>query len=90
MRIGIFAGTTPDTNFNLDALVTFAKELEARGFDNFWLANVFGLDAIGTCALAGRETERIELGTAVTPTYPRHPGALARRLRHRDPCGPRA
>jgi 5,10-methylenetetrahydromethanopterin reductase len=41
------------------------------------LANIFGLDAVMTLALAGAQTERIELGTAVTPTYPRHPMALA-------------
>ena len=28
-------------------------------------------------ALAGRETSKIELGTGVVPTYPRHPTALA-------------
>jgi F420-dependent oxidoreductase-like protein len=32
---------------------------------------------VGACAIAGWETQRIELGTAVTPTYPRHPAALA-------------
>jgi 5,10-methylenetetrahydromethanopterin reductase len=77
MRIGLFGGATPGLDNTLDGVVSFCQDLEARGFDNFWLANVFGLDAIGTCAIAGRETERIELGTAVTPTYPRHPSALA-------------
>jgi F420-dependent oxidoreductase-like protein len=77
MRIGIFAGTTAATSFNLKELVTFAKGLEARGFDSLWLPNIFGLDGVGSCAIAGWETRRIELGTAVTPTYPRHPGALA-------------
>ena len=77
MRIGLFGGATPGVDNSLDGVVAFCKDLEARGFDNVWLANVFGLDAIGTCAVAGRETERIELGTAVTPTYPRHPAALA-------------
>jgi F420-dependent oxidoreductase-like protein len=41
------------------------------------LPNIFGLDAVGACAIVGWETSRIELGTAVTPTYPRHPAALA-------------
>ena len=43
----------------------------------FWLPNIFGIDAITAAALAGREVARIELGTAVVPTYPRHPVALA-------------
>ena len=77
MRIGIFAGTTPDTTFGLKGLVDFARDIEARGFDTLWLPNIFGMDGVGACAIAGWETQRIELGTAVTPTYPRHPAALA-------------
>lgn len=77
MRIGIFAGTTPDTSFGLTDLVAFAADLDARGFDTLWLPNIFGMDGVGACAIAGWETQRIELGTAVTPTYPRHPAALA-------------
>jgi 5,10-methylenetetrahydromethanopterin reductase len=77
MRIGIFAGTTPDTSFGLKGLVDFARDIEARGFDTLWLPNIFGMDGVGACAIAGWETQRIELGTAVTPTYPRHPAALA-------------
>ena len=80
MRIGIFAGTTPDTTFDLDDLVTFAKDVEERQFDTLWLPNVFGLDAVGACAIVGWETDHIELGTAVTPTYPRHPAALAQQV----------
>ena len=80
MRIGLIAGTTPDTTFDLDGLVAFAKDVEQRGFDTLWLPNVFGLDAVGACAIAGWETGHIELGTAVTPTYPRHPAALAQQV----------
>jgi F420-dependent oxidoreductase-like protein len=58
-------------------LVEFSKDAEERGFDSIWLANIFGLDAVGSCAIAGWETNRIEFGTAVTPSYPRHPAALA-------------
>lgn len=90
MRIGVFAGTTPDTSFGLTALVAFARDVEARGFDTLWLPNVFGMDAVGACAIAGWETQRIELGTAVTPTYPRHPAALAQQaLTTQLACGDR-
>jgi F420-dependent oxidoreductase-like protein len=41
------------------------------------MANIFGLDAINALGLVGRETAKIELGTAVVPTYPRHPVAIA-------------
>jgi 5,10-methylenetetrahydromethanopterin reductase len=80
MRIGIFAGATAETSFGLTGLVAFALDVEARGFDTLWLPNIFGMDGIGACAIAGWETQRIELGTAVTPTYPRHPAALAQQV----------
>ncbi|MEZ5502056.1 MAG: LLM class F420-dependent oxidoreductase [Halioglobus sp.] len=90
MRIGIFAGATPETSFGLTELVTFARDVEARGFDTLWLPNVFGMDAVGACAIAGWETQRMELGTAVTPTYPRHPAALAQQaLTTQLACGDR-
>jgi F420-dependent oxidoreductase-like protein len=76
MKIGIMAGATGGDD-GLDALVTSAKDLEARGFDTMWMANIFGIDAITAAAIIGRETETISLGTAVVPTYPRHPTALA-------------
>jgi 5,10-methylenetetrahydromethanopterin reductase len=77
MRIGIMLGATPGPGSTLDGLIAFAKEVEEKGFPSLWLAHVFGLDAITALALAGRETSRIELGTAVVPTYPRHPAAMA-------------
>jgi len=77
MRIGIMLGATPGPQSTLDGLIAFAKEVEEKGFPSLWLAHVFGLDAITALALAGRETSRIELGTAVVPTYPRHPTAMA-------------
>jgi F420-dependent oxidoreductase-like protein len=35
------------------------------------------MDAITALAIVGREVPRIELGTAVVPTFPRHPAMLA-------------
>lgn len=77
MRIGIMAGATDGPGETLGNLLAQVKDAETRGFDTVWLANIFGLDAITSLALAGRETSRIELGTAVVPTYPRHPTAMA-------------
>ena len=76
MRIGLMAGATPGDG-GLDDLVTRAKDFESRGFDSIWLANIFSFDAITAAAVIGRETNRIELGTAVVPSYPRHPTAIA-------------
>ena len=73
MRIGAMIGGRED----LEGLVARTQELEAAGFDSVWMPNVFGLDAMGAFTVIGRETERIELGTAVVPTYPRHPVTMA-------------
>ena len=77
MKIGVMSGATGNLDETLDVLVSRARDLETRGFDAMWMANIFGLDAITALAVVGRETERIRLGTAVVPTYPRHPSAMA-------------
>jgi len=77
MRIGLMVGATDGPAGTLDGLVATAKRYEAAGFPNLWMANIFGLDAINALGIVGRETTRIELGTAVVPTYPRHPVAIA-------------
>ena len=76
MRIGIMLGAD-GARRDLAGLIAVAKQAESVGLDDLWLANIFSFDAITTLALIGRETERIGLGTAVTPTYPRHPTAIA-------------
>lgn len=85
MKLGIFTGaraTNDNVNeigrtITVDEVIGLAQKAEAAGFDTLWMANVFALDAIMTMALAGYATKRIELGTAVTATYPRHPTAIA-------------
>jgi F420-dependent oxidoreductase-like protein len=42
-----------------------------------WMPNAFGMDAITALVAAGMGTERIEIGTAVVPTFPRHPVVMA-------------
>jgi F420-dependent oxidoreductase-like protein len=60
-----------------DGLIERAVEAENLGFDSVWLPQVSGIDALMVLALAGGKTSHIELGTAVVPTYPRHPTVLA-------------
>ena len=76
MRLGIFIGTMGAAH-TLAGQVAQSAEAEADGFASFWTAQVAGVDALTLLALCGGATERIELGTAVVPTYPRHPMALA-------------
>jgi len=90
MKVGVMSGATGNLDETLDVLVSRARDLEARGFDAMWMANIFGLDAITALAVVGRETERIRLGTAVVPTYPRHPSAMAQQaLTTQAACGGR-
>ena len=75
MRIGLALGGGDGES--IEAAVDKIVEAEADGFSTVWLAHIFSLDALTVLALAGQKTSRIELGTAVIPTYPRHPHALA-------------
>lgn len=77
MRIGIGIGEIAGQPATLDHLIAQTQRAEQDGFASAWFANIFGLDAMTIAALAGRVTSRIELGTAVVPTYPRHPLAMA-------------
>jgi F420-dependent oxidoreductase-like protein len=76
MRTGVMIGGT-SSQVGLEELVARARDVESRGFDTIWIPNVFGLDAVTASAVVGRATGRIEVGTAVVPTQPRHPSALA-------------
>ena len=89
MRIGTMIGAD-GTGATIDDIIGQARQIEAAGLDSMWMANIFSFDAISTLALVGRETERIRLGTAVTPTYPRHPTAIAQQaLTTQAACGGR-
>ena len=76
MRIGLFMlpmSAAP----TLDGQVQQAVEAETDGFDGYWAPQISGADILTLLALAGQRTSRIELGTAVVPTYTRHPMMLA-------------
>ena len=75
MRIGIFGGASNDGT--IDAMVAEARRAEADGFASYWAPQIFGHDALTALAVIGREVPRIELGTSVVPTYPRHPMMMA-------------
>lgn len=77
MRTGLMIGASEGPDGTIAGLINMAQQAEEAGFDNLWMANIFGLDAISTLAMLGQATSKIRLGTAVTPTYPRHPTAIA-------------
>ncbi|MCH8206205.1 MAG: LLM class F420-dependent oxidoreductase [Chloroflexi bacterium] len=76
MRIGIFIGSLGAAD-DLEGQIQQVVDAERDGFDSLWSAQILGVDALTLFALAGQRTQRIEMGTGVVPTYPRHPLALA-------------
>lgn len=75
IRIGIGCGDSGRES--VDALVGKVKQAEAAGFQAAWIPSFFQFDCLTFAALAGRETERIEIGTAVAVTHSRHPYYMA-------------
>ena len=78
MRIGINA-TGLVQKASVEAFIAHATAAQADGFASYWVAEhpTGGLDALTVLAMVGQHVERMELGTAVIPTYPRHPMVLA-------------
>jgi len=78
MRIGINA-TTQLGRSDVSGFTEHALAAQTAGFSSYWLAEhpVGGFDALTAIAVIGQSVERMELGTAIIPTYPRHPVALA-------------
>jgi len=72
MRIGIGGG-----GGTIDAAVEGVRQAKAAGYSSAWFSNIFGLDGMTACAVAGREVPDITLGTFVVPTYSRHPLYMA-------------
>jgi F420-dependent oxidoreductase-like protein len=75
MRIGLTGGGR-----TVDEVLAQAKQAEADGFTSLWFASQVTGDPLVAMALAGRETERIELGTGILQTYPCHPMLQANRI----------
>jgi F420-dependent oxidoreductase-like protein len=78
MRIGLFISDVSGEQTTVEQLLTNVRAAEALGFTTGWVPHIpWSLDGLTALALAGTVTNRIELGTAVMPTYPRHPMAMA-------------
>jgi F420-dependent oxidoreductase-like protein len=63
----------------VDKVVDQARRAEADGFTSLWYASLVTGDPLVAIAIAGRETSKIELGTAVLQTSPCHPLLQANR-----------
>src|SRR5664279_832208 len=76
MQIGLFL--SPPT---VDELVIQVGAATDRGFRSVWVPQIFGIDALTALAVVAREVPEVAMGTAVVPTYPRHPMMLAAQAR---------
>ena len=72
MKLALFGSA--NTVDGLKADVIAAAE---AGFTSYWTPQIFDLDALTALAVISQAVPDIRLGTAVVPTYPRHPMALA-------------
>lgn len=76
MRIGIHAGLSGQGDNAMDELLDTARSAKEHGLD-FWTPQLSDIDALTALAVVGREVPGLRVGTAVVPTYPRHPMVMA-------------
>lgn len=76
MRIGLMLGDIVGGGSPLEQAQQ-AVQAEQEGYDTAWFGQVMGVDAMTVIAIAGTLTSRIEIGTGVVPTFPRHPFVMA-------------
>ena len=76
MRVGI-NGTDKLLAPDLRVIATDIEQAEGDGFTAYWLAQTTLLDAISGVAIAASGTNTITVGTAVVPTWTRHPQVAA-------------
>ncbi|MFT5530086.1 MAG: 5,10-methylenetetrahydromethanopterin reductase [Candidatus Poriferisodalaceae bacterium] len=62
---------------SIAAATTHIVEAEQQGFSRYWLAQTGLVDALTLFTALAPATSTIRMGTAVVPTYPRHPSMMA-------------
>lgn len=72
MRLGTWIGGD-----DIGTFVEQARQAKEAGFSSVWAGQIFGLDTLTAFAVAGTQVHGLDWGTAVVPTFPRHPAALA-------------
>src|SRR5437588_11601251 len=79
MRIGLMVG--PERGryaTKVERMQADVRWAEEAGLASVWIPQIPDeFDALTAVAVAGIDTNRIEIGTAVVPVQPRHPVALA-------------
>lgn len=64
------AATATDT-------IALCRRAESAGYDDLWLADAGGMDAMTLAAVLAQNTSRARIGIAVVPVYTRTPAVLA-------------
>jgi probable F420-dependent oxidoreductase len=69
--------TLPGLSGNVADTIALARRAESAGYDDLWLADAGGMDALTLAAILGQSTKRARIGIAVVPAYTRTPAVLA-------------
>ncbi len=69
--------TLPGAAQDVNEIVALARRAEDAGYDDLWLADAGGMDALTLAAVLARETTRVRIGIAVVPAYTRTPAVIA-------------
>ena len=78
LRIGLMYGAANESGgSSVTAMKDFAIWAERKKFSTLWMPQMFSWDAMTALTMVAGVTDRIELGTAVVPTFPRHPITMA-------------
>lgn len=76
MRIGIHGGPSGRGDNAIEEMIATARKAADLGL-NYWVPQLTDVDALTALAVVGREVPGLQVGTAVVPTYPRHPMVMA-------------
>lgn len=69
--------TLPGACSDVAATVALARSAESAGYDDLWLADAGGMDALTLAAVLAQHTTRVRIGIAVVPVYTRTPAVMA-------------
>ncbi len=83
---GIRMGLSVAEAADLESLLQKFRQVEADGFQSAWIPNIFSFDALTVAALAAGVTRSLEIGTAVVPTFSRHPIYMAQQALSTQPA----
>ena len=70
----------PAPTGDVQGTIALAQAAESAGYDDLWLADAGGLDALTLAPMLLEKTQNVRIGIAVVPAYTRTPGVLSSTL----------